>query len=165
MDTLILDRPAGPRALRLDRACKKIARRGGGIGLLDGSLIRTRRRTGNENRKYFSGKHPCNGLLVIALTDDKGRPLRISSARPGRTSEITACRHDRLTQKLRAAKLGVHTAHRATGPEVEVRIMGATVRQGSAPAPAALRWCCRISGSGSGRYSGGAPAQHIRARP
>jgi len=28
------------------------------------------------------------------------------AARPGRTSEITACRHDQLTAKLRAAELG-----------------------------------------------------------
>ncbi|MEE1797237.1 hypothetical protein PUR57_00755, partial [Streptomyces sp. JV176] len=34
------------RAPRLDRALKKITRSGGGIVLLDGSLIRTRRRTG-----------------------------------------------------------------------------------------------------------------------
>lgn len=30
----------------------------------------------------------------------------ISAARPGRTSEITACRHDKLTRKLREAGLG-----------------------------------------------------------
>ncbi|WP_405652223.1 transposase family protein [Streptomyces sp. NBC_00019] len=94
------------RAPRLDRALKKITRKGGGIVLLDGSVIRTRRRTGKENRKNYSGKNKCHGLLVIALTDDRGRLLWVSAARPGRTSEITACRHDRLTQKLRAAGLG-----------------------------------------------------------
>ncbi|MFF8912843.1 transposase family protein [Streptomyces sp. NPDC015032] len=94
------------RAPRLDRALKRIARTGGGVVLLDGSLIRTRRRTGTENRKNYSGKHKHHGLLVIALTDDKGRLLWVSAARPGRTSEITACRHDKLTQKLRAARLG-----------------------------------------------------------
>ncbi|WP_234355907.1 hypothetical protein [Kitasatospora aureofaciens] len=31
----------------------------------------------------------------------------VSAVRPGRTSEITACRHDRLTVHLRAAGLGV----------------------------------------------------------
>ncbi|WUP61645.1 transposase family protein [Streptomyces sp. NBC_00258] len=30
----------------------------------------------------------------------------VSAARPGRTSEITACRHSQLTAKLRAADLG-----------------------------------------------------------
>ncbi|MFE4263723.1 hypothetical protein [Streptomyces sp. NPDC056883] len=61
------------RAPRLDRALKKIARKGGGVVLLDGSLISTRRRTGAANRKNYSGKRKCHGLLVIALADDKGR--------------------------------------------------------------------------------------------
>ncbi|MEV6957201.1 transposase family protein, partial [Streptomyces sp. NPDC051183] len=69
-------------------------------------MIRTRRRTGAENRKNYSGKNKCHGLLVIALTDDRGRLLWVSAARPGRTSEITACRHDKLTAQLRAAGLG-----------------------------------------------------------
>jgi hypothetical protein len=94
------------RAPRLDRALKKIARKGGGVVLLDGSLIRTRRRTGADNRPNYSGKHKCHGLLVIALTDDRGRLLWISAVRPGRCSEITACRHDKLTAHLRAAGLG-----------------------------------------------------------
>lgn len=94
------------RAPRLDRALKKIARKGGGVVLLDGSLIRTRRRTGTANRKNYSGKHKHHGLLVIALTDDKGRLLWVSAARPGRTSEITASRHDKLTAHLRATGLG-----------------------------------------------------------
>jgi hypothetical protein len=45
---------------------------------------------------------------VIALTDDRGRLLWISAARPRRTSEITACRHDQLTRKLREVGLGGH---------------------------------------------------------
>ncbi|MFD4578146.1 transposase family protein [Streptomyces sp. NPDC058417] len=94
------------RAPRLDRALKKIGRKGGGVVLLDGSLIRTRRRTGTANRKNYSGKHKCHGLLVIALTDDKGRLIWVSAARPGRTSEITASRHDELTAHLRAVGLG-----------------------------------------------------------
>lgn len=94
------------RAPRLGRALKQTARKGGGIVLLDGSLIRTRRRTGGENRKIYSGKHKCHGLLVIALTDDRGRLLCVSAVRPGRTSEITACRHGKLTAHLHAAGLG-----------------------------------------------------------
>jgi len=76
------------------------------VGLLDGTLIRTRRRSGKENRKNYSGKSKCHGLLVIAVTDDRGRLLWVSAVRPGRTSEITACRHDQLTAKPRAAGLG-----------------------------------------------------------
>ncbi|WP_245939358.1 transposase family protein, partial [Actinacidiphila glaucinigra] len=93
------------RAPRLNRALKKIARSGGGVVLLDGSLIRTRRRTRTENRKNYSGKHRCQGLLVIALTDDKGRLVWVSAVRPGSTSEITACRRDKLSAHLRAASL------------------------------------------------------------
>ncbi|MFJ8636441.1 transposase family protein [Streptomyces sp. NPDC093568] len=94
------------RAPRLDHALRKIARKGGGVVLLDGSLIRTRRRTGTENRKNYSGKHKCHGLLMIALTDDRGRLVCVSAVRPGRCSEITACSHDKLTAHLRAAGLG-----------------------------------------------------------
>jgi hypothetical protein len=43
---------------------------------------------------------------VIALTDDCGRLVWISAVRPGRSSEIAACRHDKLTAHLRAAGLG-----------------------------------------------------------
>ncbi|MFI6934238.1 transposase family protein [Streptomyces sp. NPDC050287] len=112
------------RTPRLDRALKKITRRGGGIVLLDGSVIRTRRRTGTENRKNYSGKKKCHGLLVIALTDDRDRLLWIS-ARPGRTSEITACRHDKLTQKLQEVGLGGSTvgrvdAGRADGDQISL---------------------------------------------
>jgi hypothetical protein len=73
------------RGPRLDRALKKITRAGGGVVLLDGTLIRTRRRTGTANRKIHSGKHKCHGLLVVALTDDRGRLLWVSAARPGRS--------------------------------------------------------------------------------
>lgn len=81
--------------------------------LLDGTPIRTRRRSGKENRKDHSGKSKCHGLLVIALTDDRGRLLRVSAARPGRISEITACRHDQLTARMWAACLGAIADYKA----------------------------------------------------
>ena len=94
------------RAPRLERALKKIARRGGEVVLLDGTLIRTRRRTGTDNRKNYSGKHKVHGLLVVALTDLQGNLLWVSAVRPGRSSEITTARHNRLTERLREAGLG-----------------------------------------------------------
>lgn len=94
------------RAPRLDRALKKIGRSGGVVVLLDGTLIRTRRRTGKDNRKNYSGKHKSHGLLFLALTDAKGNLIWISSAKPGRSSEITAARHDKITGHLREAGLG-----------------------------------------------------------
>lgn len=94
------------RAQRLERALKKIIRKGGHVVLIDGTLIRTRRRTGADNRRNYSGKHKAHGLLFLALTDDKGRLLWISAARPGRSSEITTARYNKLVEQLRAHELG-----------------------------------------------------------
>jgi hypothetical protein len=94
------------RAPRLDRACKKIARSGGVVVLLDGTLIRTHRRTGTDDRKNYSGKHKAHGLLFLALTDEKGNLIWISAAKPGRSSEITTARHNKITGHLREAGLG-----------------------------------------------------------
>ncbi len=74
--------------------------------LLDGTLIRTRRRTGADNRRNYSGKHKCHGLLFLALTDDRGRLLWLSAARPGRSSEITTARYNKVVGRLRAHELG-----------------------------------------------------------
>jgi hypothetical protein len=95
------------RAERLDRALKKVTRKGGHVVLIDGTLIRTRRRTGKDNRRNYSGKHKAHGLLFLALTDDRGRLLWISAARPGRSSEITTARYNHLVERLRAQELGV----------------------------------------------------------
>ncbi|UQA91412.1 transposase family protein [Streptomyces halobius] len=94
------------RAPRLDRALKKVTRKGGHVVLFDGTLIRTRRRTGADNRRNYSGKHKAHGLLFLALTDDKGRLLWLSAARPGHSSEITTARYNRFVEQLRAHKLG-----------------------------------------------------------
>lgn len=76
------------------------------VVLLDGTLIPTRRRTGADNRKNFSGKHKRHGLRFLALTDTRGRLLWISAARRGAASEITAARHDDLCAELREHGLG-----------------------------------------------------------
>ncbi|MFI2207418.1 transposase family protein [Streptomyces sp. NPDC020192] len=94
------------RAPRLDRALKKIARKGGVVVLLDGTLVRTRRRTEDENRPNHSGKHKAHGLLFLALTDERGNLVWISVAKPGRSSEITTARHNKITTRLREAGLG-----------------------------------------------------------
>ena len=94
------------RAPRLDRALAKIARRGGEVVLIDGTLIPTHRRTGKANRPNYSGKHKRHGLHVLALTDENGRLIWISAARPGRTHDITAARHDHIVEHLKATGLG-----------------------------------------------------------
>jgi hypothetical protein len=94
------------RAPRLDRALRKIAKRGGEVVLIDGTLIPTRRRTGKANRPNYSGKHHRHGLHFLALTDERGRLIWISAARPGRTHDATAARHDHIVAHLQAAGLG-----------------------------------------------------------
>lgn len=94
------------RAPRLDRALRKIARRGGEVVLIDGTLIPTHRRTGADDRRNYSGKHHRHGLHFLALTDEKGKLIWISAARPGRTHDATAARHDKIVEHLKAAGLG-----------------------------------------------------------
>jgi hypothetical protein len=94
------------RAPRLDRALKKITAAGGEVVLLDGTLIRTRRRSGTENRRNYNGKHKSHGLLFLALTDERGNLLWISCAHRGAASEILSARRDRIVEHLRAAGLG-----------------------------------------------------------
>ncbi|MEV0223316.1 transposase family protein [Streptomyces sp. NPDC050704] len=46
---------------------------------------------------------------MITLTDEQGWLVWVSAVGPARASEIAACRHDKLTQKLRTAGLGAIT--------------------------------------------------------
>ncbi|MFF9505984.1 transposase family protein [Streptomyces sp. NPDC014724] len=50
--------------------------------------------------------HRSHGLHFLALSDENGRLIRISAARPGRTHDNTAARHDRILAHLRTAGLG-----------------------------------------------------------
>ena len=61
---------------------------------------------GTENRPNYSGKHKAHGLLFLALTDETGNLVWISAAKPGRSSEITTARHNKITAHLREAGLG-----------------------------------------------------------
>lgn len=97
------------QAPQLDRALKKIAKLGGEVVLIDGTLIRTQRRTGKADRRNYSGKHRSHGLHFLALTDENGRMIWISAARPGRTHDNTAARHDHILAHLRAAGIGALT--------------------------------------------------------
>jgi hypothetical protein len=94
------------QAPRLDRALNRTTKRGGEVVLLDGTLIRTRRRSGKANRKNYSGKHKSHGLLFLALTDEAGNLIWISAARRGAAGEIKSARHDRICEHLRTAGLG-----------------------------------------------------------
>ncbi|HEU5155378.1 MAG TPA: transposase family protein [Streptosporangiaceae bacterium] len=122
------------RAPRLDRALNKISAAGGDVVLLDGTLVRTRRRSGPENRRNYSGKHKTHGLLFLALTDTRGNLIWISAARPGRSSEITTARHNKITTRLREAHLGAPGDLGFVGldedPEAPVVITGVKTAKG-----------------------------------
>jgi hypothetical protein len=90
------------RAARLGRVLRRLAARGAVVVLVDGTLIRTRRRTGRANRANYSGKHKHHGLVVLALTDEDGRLLWISAVQAGRTADITAARRLCLRERLHA---------------------------------------------------------------
>ncbi|WP_335743769.1 transposase family protein [Streptomyces sp. SAT1] len=45
-------------------------------------------------------------MHFLALTDENGRLIWLSTARPGRTHDSTAARHDHILAHLRAAGLG-----------------------------------------------------------
>ncbi|MGW5046940.1 hypothetical protein [Streptomyces griseoluteus] len=60
------------QAPRLDRALKSVVKRGEEVVLIDGTLIRTQRRTGKADRRNYSGKHRNHGLHFLALTDERG---------------------------------------------------------------------------------------------
>ncbi|MFB7531449.1 transposase family protein [Streptomyces sp. NPDC056178] len=94
------------QAPRLGRALKKVAKRGGEVVLIDGTLIRARRRAGKADRRNCSGKHRSHRLQLLALTDERGRLIWISAARPGHTHDNTAARHDHIAVHLRAVGLG-----------------------------------------------------------
>nr|WP_243876780.1 transposase family protein [Streptomyces sp. 846.5] len=67
--------------------------------------MHTRRRTGEEDRPNYSGKHKSHGLLFLALTDEKGKLVWTSPAAPGRFSEITTARRNKITAQLRRGGL------------------------------------------------------------
>lgn len=93
------------RAERLQRALKRVARTGGVVVLVDGTLIPTRHRSGPAGRPNYSGKRKMHGLHLLALTDERGNLIWVSAARRGRTHDITAARQDHLTAHLREAGL------------------------------------------------------------
>ncbi|MFJ6352029.1 transposase family protein [Streptomyces sp. NPDC054835] len=61
---------------------------------MDGTEIRVRRpATGRKDRdRFISGKNKQNAVKAMVLTDQKGRVLFCSPARPGSCADITPAR-------------------------------------------------------------------------
>ncbi|MDQ7803634.1 transposase family protein [Amycolatopsis sp. A133] len=123
------------RAARLGRVLRRLVARGGAVVLVDGTLIRTRRRTGRANRANYSGKHKQHGLLALALTDEDGRLLWVSAVLPGRTADITAARRLRIRERLHAHGLtpagdkGFHGWHKDVRDSRDCRQCGGRCEQ------------------------------------
>ncbi|MEV5897774.1 hypothetical protein [Nonomuraea fuscirosea] len=63
------------RAPRLDRALTKIARQGGEVVLINGTLIRTGAPQRQRQPQELLGQAQTHGLLFPALTDTRGNLL------------------------------------------------------------------------------------------
>jgi hypothetical protein len=95
-------------------------------------------RGGNRRRP---GSRPGGGAGgPIALTDDRGRLLLVSAARPGRTSEITACRSP-LSDNQRRRPWPAETATEAPSPPP------ARGTAGAEPSPPPVSGRSALSGS------------------
>ena len=123
------------RAPRLNRVLRRLAARGQAVVLADGTLIRTRRRTGKHNRRNYSGKHKHHGLVVLGLTDETGRLLYLSAVLPGKTADITAARTLRLRERLHAhgltpaADKGFHGWHKDVRETSDCQVCGGRCEQ------------------------------------
>ncbi|UOX92464.1 transposase family protein [Amycolatopsis sp. FBCC-B4732] len=88
------------RARRSGQVLNRLARSGASVVLVDGTLIRTRRRTHRANRANCSGNRKQHGLVVLGVTDETGRLMWVSAVLPGRTADIAASRRLRLRERV-----------------------------------------------------------------
>jgi hypothetical protein len=73
--------------------------------IVDGTLIRTDRLTGPEDRRHYAGKHHCHGVNAQVIADPAGRLKWISPALPGSTHDLTAARDHGIIDALTAAQM------------------------------------------------------------
>ena len=73
--------------------------------IVDGTLIRTDRLTGPEDRRHYAGKHHCHGVNAQVIADPAGRLKWVSPALPGSTHDLTAAREHGIIATLKTWKL------------------------------------------------------------
>ncbi|MFH8520500.1 transposase family protein [Streptomyces gelaticus] len=99
----------------------------------------------------------------LELTDEKGRRIRISAARPGRTHDITAARHDHVLAHLRAAGPGALADRGFRGLDNDVRdpviVTGFTASRTHKLTPPGQKTANRVLAVGR------APVEHGFAHP
>ena len=71
--------------------------------ILDGTVIRTDRLSGPQDRRYYAGKHRCHGVNAQVLADAAGRMKWVSPALPGSTHDLTAARTHGIIDALATA--------------------------------------------------------------
>jgi DDE superfamily endonuclease len=71
--------------------------------ILDGTLIPIDRLGGNQNRRYFSGKHRRHGVNAQVIGDPHGRLMWISPALPGSIHDLKAARTHGIVDALTRA--------------------------------------------------------------
>ncbi|MFI7130579.1 transposase family protein [Nonomuraea sp. NPDC050153] len=122
-----------------------------------------------------SGKHHRHGLHFLALTDEKGKLIGISAARPGRAHDATAARRDHIVEHLKAAglaalaDLGFLGVDKPDDPDDLVIVTGYKAARPNSPRPTNRPTASsppQVAG-GRGRHSpsGQTPAAAGKSRP
>ncbi len=75
------------------------------FAILDGTVVRTDRLGGPNNRRYYSGMHRHHGVNLQGLTDPYGRLIWISDGLPGSVHDLTAARTHALFTRIDQAGL------------------------------------------------------------
>ncbi|BCB83517.1 transposase family protein [Phytohabitans suffuscus] len=88
----------------LTAALWRLASNGHRLGILDGTVVRIDRLSGDLDRLYYSGKHHHHGVNLQGLIDPRrGDLVWISDGLPGSTHDLTAARtHDIIRSAARA---------------------------------------------------------------
>jgi hypothetical protein len=73
--------------------------------ILGGTLIRTDRLSGEQDRRHYAGKHRCHGVNAQVIADAAGRLAWISPALPGSSHDLTAARHHGIIDALTDAEV------------------------------------------------------------
>ncbi len=108
------------RALSLTAALWALAWAFNTYAILDGTVVRTDRLGGANNRRYYSGKHRHHGVNLQGLTDPYGRLIWISAGLPGSTHDLTAARHHDVLATVDRAGLHLFADQGYLGGEADL---------------------------------------------
>lgn len=93
------------------------------FALLDGTVVRTDRLGGANDRRYYSGKHRHHGVNLQGLTDPYGRLIWISAGLPGSVHDLTAARHHDVLATVDRAGLHLYADKGYLGGEADLLLV------------------------------------------